>query len=87
MTFYSISNTFSFTNINRALVGVRIYSRKEIDPEFRDSSLSNTFSNSLLGPATDLPVQLESSTILNRFGSPNARNIFNVAVRMLSPYV
>jgi hypothetical protein len=30
---------------------------------------------------------LESSTILNRFGSPNARNIFNVAVRMLSPYV
>lgn len=43
------------------------------------SFLSNSFSNSLLGPATALPIQSESSAVRRRLGSPYTRNSFNVA--------
>ena len=56
---------------------------RKYTPGLDDSSRAYTLSNSLLGPATALPVQFESSAVRNLFGSPHARNNFNVAVAIV----
>jgi hypothetical protein len=58
---------------------------RKYTPGLADSSLSKTFSISLLGPATAFPVQLESSAVLNLLGSPKTKKIFKVALGMLFP--
>lgn len=60
---------------------------RKYTPELVDSSRESIFSNSLLGPATAFPVQLDNSAVRNLFGSPKAKNIFKVAVANLLPYV